>query len=51
MRGYLKIASIFRYFAPIQLEYRVTHERLTRICFNDYDREIAIVVAGQTPET
>jgi acetyltransferase len=41
----------FRYFAPIQLEYRVSHERLTRICFNDYDREIAIVVAGQTPET
>ena len=23
---------------------RVAHERLTRICFNDYDREIALVV-------
>ena len=22
---------------------RITHERLTRICFNDYDREIALV--------
>ncbi len=33
-----------RYFQPLQLSQRVTHERLTRICFNDYDRELALVV-------
>ena len=33
----------FRYFGLLKLEQRTTHERLTRICFNDYDREIAIV--------
>jgi acetyltransferase len=33
-----------RYFAPLKLDQRITHERLTRICFNDYDREIALVV-------
>jgi acetyltransferase len=32
-----------RYFSALQLSQRVTHERLTRICFNDYDREIALV--------
>jgi len=26
------------------LSQRVAHERLARICFNDYDREIALVV-------
>jgi acetyltransferase len=37
--------SVFlRYFQAIQLSQRVTHERLTRICFNDYDRELALVV-------
>ena len=35
-----------RYFGAIKLEARVTHERLTHICFNDYDREIALVVCG-----
>lgn len=32
-----------RYFHMIALGQRVAHERLTRICFNDYDREIALV--------
>jgi acetyltransferase len=32
-----------RYFHLINLEQRVTHERLTRICFIDYDREMALV--------
>ena len=32
-----------RYFHMIKLSQRVSHERLTRICFNDYDREIALV--------
>jgi acetyltransferase len=33
----------FRYFGSLKLEQRVAHDRLTRICFNDYDREIALV--------
>jgi acetyltransferase len=32
-----------RYLNPLLLEKRITHERLTRVCFNDYDREIALV--------
>ena len=32
-----------RYFSPLKLEQRVAHGRLLRICFNDYDREIALV--------
>jgi acetyltransferase len=33
-----------RYFSALKLDQRVAHERLMRICFNDYDREIALVV-------
>jgi acetyltransferase len=32
-----------RYFGPLKLQQRVAHTRLLRICFNDYDREIALV--------
>ena len=32
-----------RYFQPLKLSHRTAHERLTRICFIDYDREIALV--------
>ncbi|MFS8896231.1 GNAT family N-acetyltransferase [Synechococcus sp. R3-13] len=39
-----------RYFHPIKYSVRVAHERLTRICFNDYDREIALVAEKQEPE-
>ncbi|BAZ49499.1 GCN5-related N-acetyltransferase [Nostoc sp. NIES-4103] len=41
----------FRYFHLIKLRSRVAHERLTRICFIDYDREIALVVEYQNPQT
>ncbi|TVP60438.1 MAG: GNAT family N-acetyltransferase [Nodularia sp. (in: Bacteria)] len=41
----------FRYFHLIKLQSRVAHERLTRICFIDYDREIALVVEYENPET
>lgn len=37
-----------RYFQPLKLSYRTAHERLTRICFIDYDREIALVVEHKT---
>lgn len=32
-----------RYFAFLSLNDRIAHERLIRICLNDFDREIAIV--------
>jgi acetyltransferase len=32
-----------RYFHHLALSARVTHDRLTRICFVDYDREIVLV--------
>ncbi len=32
-----------RYFRLMNLSQRVAHERLTRICFIDYDREMALV--------
>ncbi len=32
-----------RYFSPLKLGTRISHERLTRVCFNDYDRELALV--------
>jgi acetyltransferase len=33
----------FRYFAQVSVEHRTGHEHLIRTCFNDYDREIALV--------
>ena len=41
----------FRYFSMLKLETRIAHERLTRICFNDYDREIALVIDYKNPQT
>ncbi len=32
-----------RYFGFLKLSDRIAHERLTRVCFVDYDREIALV--------
>lgn len=39
----------FRYLHPLKLSQRVAHERLTRICFTDYDREMVLVADRQTP--
>lgn len=33
-----------RYFQPLKLSQRTTHERLTQICFIDYNRDMALVV-------
>ena len=41
----------YRYFSALKLPQRIAHERLTRICFNDYDREIALVVELKHPKT
>jgi acetyltransferase len=40
-----------RYFHFMNLEQRVTHERLTRICFIDYDREMALVAERRNIST
>jgi acetyltransferase len=41
----------FRYFGLLKLEQRVAHDRLVRMCFNDYDREIAIIAIRNEPKT
>ncbi len=38
-----------RYFHAIKYSARIAHDRLTRICFNDYDREIALVAERSDP--
>jgi acetyltransferase len=40
-----------RYFTPINLRQRISHERLSRIVFIDYDREMALVVVRENPKT
>ena len=40
-----------RYFRAFNLSQRVAHERLTRICFVDYDRTMALVAERPNPET
>ena len=39
-----------RYFHPLKLSQRTAHERLTRICFIDYDREMALVAERKNSE-
>jgi acetyltransferase len=40
-----------RYFTKLGYEQRVAHERLVRVCFTDYDREIGLVAERLDPET
>ena len=40
-----------RYFCSLSLSRRVAHERLLRICFGDYDREMALVAEYTDPVT
>ena len=40
-----------RYAHLVKLSHRITHERLTRICFIDYDRGIALVIDRKNPVT
>jgi acetyltransferase len=42
---------LMRYFTPLQLSQRTAHERLTRICFVDYDREMALVAEQRDDKT
>ncbi len=46
--GMLSEETVYaRYFTYMKLSQRTAHERLTRICFIDYDREMALV--AETP--
>ncbi len=40
-----------RFFCSLSLSRRVEHERLLRICFGDYDREMALVAELTDPAT
>ncbi len=48
----LSETSVFlRYFQPLNINRRVAHERLTRVCFTDYDREMALVAVAPDAQT
>jgi acetyltransferase len=48
----LSPASVFsRYFHTVKLSQRVAHERLARMCFIDYSREMALVADRKDPAT
>jgi acyl-CoA synthetase (NDP forming)/RimJ/RimL family protein N-acetyltransferase len=40
-----------RYFQRVQLRTRTAHERLSRVCFLDYDRELALLAEHRDPQT
>jgi hypothetical protein len=40
-----------RYFQFINIDQRISHDRLVRVCFGDYDGEIALVAERQAPGT
>lgn len=40
-----------RYFGPFKLDQRITHDRLSRICFIDYDREMVLVAEQANAKT
>jgi acetyltransferase len=49
--GRLSDESVYqRYFTKLGYEQRVAHERLVRVCFTDYDREIALVAERLDPD-
>jgi acetyltransferase len=37
----------YRYFNAFKIDQRIAHDRLARICFIDYDREMALIVERQ----
>jgi acetyltransferase len=50
-RGLSEESVYMRYFQSLKFSQRVAHERLTRVAFVDFDREIALVVVRDDPET
>lgn len=48
----LSAQSVYlRFFHSISYQSLISHERLTRICFVDYDQEIALVASYRNPDT
>jgi acetyltransferase len=41
----------FRYLSTLKLSTRIAHERLVRICYLDYARQMALVVERSNPES
>jgi acetyltransferase len=41
---------LYRYFQPASFQERIDHDRLRRICFIDYDREMALVAIVRRPD-
>lgn len=42
---------LLRFFAPISYKERIAHDRLARVAFIDYDREMALVACRPHPKT
>ena len=42
-KGLSEQTVYLRYFNTFQLSQRITHERLSRLCFIDYDREMSLI--------
>jgi acetyltransferase len=40
-----------RFFHPVTLSQRISHEQLTRVCFIDYDQEMALVAERRDEES
>ena len=40
----------FRFFHAVSLDQRASHERLSRICFADYDRQITLIIEKEKEE-
>jgi acetyltransferase len=40
----------FRFFHAVSLDQRTSHERLSRICFADYDRQITLIIEKEKEE-
>ena len=40
-----------RFFQTLKLSRRIAHERLTRVCFIDFNRDVALVADSKNPET
>jgi acetyltransferase len=50
--GRLSAETVYnRYFTKLGYEQRIAHERLVRVCFTDYDREIALVAERLDPDS
>ena len=50
-RGLSDRTVYLRYFASLSLSTRIAHERLLRICFGDYDREMVLVAEYHYPHS